>query len=104
MNENILTPGAYTLPNDCKAFVRNGKVIVSCKCGAADIPRCRDCKHCIRAQKQYNQWYASPVCKMQPKANRGYNNPEIKRQQRYYAVRPSDAACDKYEPITTESK
>lgn len=27
MNENTLTPGAYTLPNDCKAFVRNGKEI-----------------------------------------------------------------------------
>lgn len=94
----LLTPGAYLLPNDCRAFVRNGKVIVSRKCSVPDIPRCRDCKYCIRAKSKYNQYYASPVCKLQPKTNRGYKNPSITRQQRFYAVRPSDAACDKYEP------
>lgn len=81
-----------------KAFVRNGKVIVSLKRGAADIPRCRDCKHCVRAKSKYNQHYASPVCEMQPKSNRGYKNPTITEQKRFYSVRPSDAACEKYEP------
>lgn len=100
MNNNELQPGAYQLPNNCKAFVRNGKVIVSLKRGAADIPRCRDCQHCIRAQKQYNQWCASPVCKMQPKENRGYKNPTITKQKRYYSVRPSDAACEHFTPKT----
>lgn len=104
MNDNTLTPGAYTLPNNCRAFVRNGKVIVSLKCGTADIPRCRDCKHCVRKMSRYNQFYASPVCEMQPKTNRGYKNPEIIRQQRFYAVRPSDAACDKFEPKTPKTK
>lgn len=27
MDENTLTPGAYTLPNDCKAFVRKSNTI-----------------------------------------------------------------------------
>nr|DAL02874.1 MAG TPA: hypothetical protein [Caudoviricetes sp.] len=100
-NETTLTPGAYKLPNNCKAFVRNGMVIVSRKWIADDTPRCRDCKHCIRAKSKYNQYYASPVCDMQPKTNRGYNNPEITSQKRFYSVRPSDAACDKYEPRNT---
>lgn len=51
--ETTLAPGAYTLPNNCRAFVRNGKVIVSLKCGANDTtPRCRDCKHCVRAKSK----------------------------------------------------
>lgn len=99
-NDKELQPGSYQLPNNCKAFVRNGKVIVSLKHGVADIPRCRDCQHCIRAKKQYNQWYTSPVCELQPKTNRGYNNPEVKRQQRYYSVRPCDAACERFTPKT----
>ena len=70
-------------------------VIVSLKSTSTDnTPRCRDCAHCILAKKQYNQYYASPVCKMQPKENKGYRTPAIKKQQRYYAVRPSDAACE----------
>lgn len=93
-----LMPGAYTLPNNCRAFVRNGKVIVSLKCGTEDIPRCRDCKHCVRGKSTYNQWTISTVCELQPKTNRGYKNPKIIKQKRYYSVRPSDAACDKYEP------
>lgn len=39
-----LQPGAYPLPNNCRAFVRNGKVIVCQKCNVDDIPRCRDCR------------------------------------------------------------
>lgn len=94
---NQLQPGAYPLPNNCRAFVRNGKVIVSLKSTSTDnTPRCRDCAHCIMAKKQYNQYYASPVCKMQPKENKGYRTPAIKKQQRYYAVRPSDAACEHF--------
>lgn len=100
-----LMPGAYTLPNNCRAFVRNGKVIVSLKSNANDTtPRCRDCKHCVRAKSKYNQYYASPVCKMQPKSNRGYSNADIKSQKRFYSVRPSDRACDKYEPKEIEMK
>lgn len=101
--ETPLAPGAYTLPNNCRAFVRNGKVIVTLKCGANDtIPRCRDCKHCVHAKSKYNQYYASPVCDLQPKTNRGYTKPEITAQPRFYAVRPSDAACKKYEPRNPE--
>ena len=99
-----ILPGAYTLPNNCRAFVRNGKVIVSLKCGANDtIPRCRDCKHCVRAESAYNRYYVSPVCDLQPKANRGYSNPDTNRQKRFYSIRPSDTACEKYEPKEHET-
>lgn len=101
--ETTLTPGAYSLPNDCKAFVRNGKAIVSRKRNADDTPRCRDCKHCVRAKSKYNQYYVSPVCDLQPKTNRGYINPDINRQKRFYSIRPSDVACEKYEPKENET-
>lgn len=36
----------------------------------------RDCKHCVRAESGYNRYYVSPVCDLQPKANRGCSNPQ----------------------------
>lgn len=102
---HTLAPGAYSLPDNCRAFVRNGKVIVALKCSANDTsPRCRDCRHCVRAKSKYNQYYASPVCGLQPKANRGYRKPDVLTQPRFYSVRPSDAACKQYEPRTPENE
>lgn len=103
-NGQTLTVGAYIVPNDCKAFVRAGKVIVSYKRNAVQKQRCRDCRHCVMGKSKYNQHYARPVCKLQPKTNRGYANPEIIEQPRYYAVRECDTVCEKYEPRTNETK
>lgn len=90
--------GEYKLDTDCRAYVRNGKVIVCKKKPSDDTPRCRDCKHCVMGRSKYNQRYEHPVCKLQPKKNKGYSNHAITRQQRFYAVRESDAKCSKYEP------
>lgn len=44
MNNMQLQPGAYQLPNNCTAFVRAGKVIVSLKSSVSDnTTYCRDC-------------------------------------------------------------
>lgn len=97
-----LQPGAYPLPNNCRAFVRNGKVIVYHKCGVDNIPRCRDCRFNILGKSRYNQRYPSPVCEKQPKTNKGYANHEVKQQQRFYSVRPCDAACELFAPKQEE--
>lgn len=97
----LLQPGVYLLPNNCKAFVRAGKVYVDEKWKAIDeTPRCRNCRHFGKGFNSYNQAYESPVCLARPKTNglmNGYQA-EVLAQQRYYATRQERRACDKYEP------
>lgn len=97
-----LTEGIYQLPNDCKAFVRDGKVFVSRKWKAIDeTPRCRNCRHFGQGRNRYNQRHESPVCFARPKTN-GLTNgypADVQAQQRYYATQPAFRACEKYQPI-----
>lgn len=95
-----LTTGVYELPPDCKAMVRDGKVIVTPKKKAVDrTPRCRECKHFAQGFSKYNQRYPSPVCLMRPKenGNTGYSEP-VRSQRRYYSTLVCNKVCDKYEP------
>lgn len=61
-------------------------------------PRCRDCKHCGAGRAKYGASRASIVCFKRPKLNKGYSNPNIVRQKRFYAVRQSTPACEIFEP------
>ncbi len=95
-----LTQGVYPLAPDCKAFVRDGKVIVSSKRKVIDTtPRCRDCRHFGMGHSKYNQRHDSPVCLARPKdnGNTGYA-PQIRTQQRYYSTQGCFRACNKFNP------
>lgn len=92
-----LHPGAYNLAPDCKAFVRDGKVIVSIKkrtCVQCD--RCRDCKHFGQGYATGGGNYTS-ICKMRPKKLR-YHAPGVPPAEVYYATLSFTKACDKFEP------
>lgn len=94
-----LQPGLYQLPNDCKAFVRDGKVYV-CKKWANETKKCRECKHFGLGRTQYNGCPFMEVCLIKPKINKntGYKK-EIREQKRYYAAHPYATACEKFEQI-----
>lgn len=95
-----LTTGVYSLPPDCKAMVRDGKVIVTAKKKVIDrVPRCRECKHFALGQSKHSQRYPSPVCLMRPKENGNTGYPEgVRSQTRYYSTLDCNKACDKFEP------
>lgn len=98
---NELTAGVYPLAPECKAFVRDGKVIVSQKRRVVDeTPRCRNCKHFGEGHSKYNQRHNSPVCFARPKENGLMNGyaPDERTQQRYYATQGQFRACNKYTP------
>lgn len=98
---NELTAGVYPLAPDCKAFVRDGKVIVSQKRRVVDeTPRCRNCKHFGKGHSLYNQRHDSPVCFARPKENGRMNGyaADVCAQKRYYATQGQFRACNKYTP------
>lgn len=91
-----LSPGLYRLPPNCKAFVRDGKVIVSLKKKVVDIcPRCRDCKHFGYGRATAGGWNQSPICRLRPKTIKSYHRPD----PIYYSTLASRKACDKFEQI-----
>ncbi len=95
---NKLTKGIYPLANDCKASVRDGKVIVSYKRNAvAGIIRCRTCKFFGMGRSMSNQSFDSPVCLNRPKryGNIGCCNND---EQLYYTTRTYNRACYDYLP------
>lgn len=97
-NDKLLTVGEYEISAGCRAVVRNGKVIITKRVKAdEDVLRCRDCKHCFMGRSKYSQRYPHPVCRLQPKQNKGYTAESIIRQERFYAVRESDVRCEKFE-------
>lgn len=98
-----LSPGVYELPNNCKAFVRGGKVIVSIKHVVEKCDRCRDCKHFGHGRNAYNQLVHTLVCFKKPKVNKSYLSQPAGKQVRYYAVNPSAKACEMFEPKNQES-
>lgn len=98
-----LSPGVYELRNDCKAFVRDGKVIVSKKRVFEKCDRCRDCKHCGHGRNAYNQEMHTLVCFKKPKTNKSYLSKPAGKQVRYYAVNPSAKACEMFESKHQES-
>lgn len=98
-----LSPGAYELPNDCKAFVRGGVVYVSKKHIVEKCDRCRDCKHFGYGRNAYNQEVHTLVCFKRPKTNKSYLGKPAGKQVRFYAVIPSARACELFEPKNQES-
>lgn len=94
-----LKPGAYPLPNNCKAFVRGGKVYV-CEKYSNETKKCRECIHFGTGRTQYNGNPFMSVCFAKPKINKsaGYKK-EVREQQRYYATHPYKTACDKFKPL-----
>lgn len=94
-----LQPGAYALPPNCKAFVRNGTVIVSLKKRTAiECNRCRDCRHFAYGYATYGSHLNSPICKLRPKTYR-YDS-EKKNDHIFYATQPSKPACNNFTPKT----
>lgn len=93
-----LTAGIYELPPTCKAFVRDGKIIVSLKRNTApDCNRCRDCAHFAYGCATYGGFQHSPVCHLRPKTYR--YDPYQKNGSIFYGTQPSKPACDKFQPI-----
>lgn len=93
-----LNPGAYNLPPDCKAFVRDGKVIVSIKkrtCVQCD--RCRDCKHFGFGFATAGGWDKATVCKARPKQVKYYRTERTRQEGIYYATLATNRACEKFE-------
>lgn len=93
----ILEPGVYDLPNNCKAFSRGGKVIVSLKRKVTEqCNRCRTCKHFGNGYISASGTYTS-VCFNRPKHLKwvrwGVPNDQI-----YYSAYATDKACESYEP------
>lgn len=94
-----LHPGAYRLAPNCKAFVRDGRVIVSPKKSTAiECNRCRDCRHFAYGRATYGGWQHSAICKLRPKTYR-YDT-EKKNGTIFYATQANKMACDKFEPNT----
>lgn len=78
MTTELLNPGSYQLPTDCKAFVRGGVVYVCKKFVTQQYPRCRDCAHFQKGTAMYNQFNQTNICVKKPKDNKGY---PLMRQQ-----------------------
>lgn len=100
-NEPQLSPGAYTLPPDCKAFVRGGRVIVSKKqTSSPKRGRCGDCLHFGKGRITYTDQPNRDVCLVRKKTNGRHNcyPKEYSSRQRYFAAWSRDIACDLFKP------
>lgn len=96
-NEQQLSPGAYKLPPDCKAFVRDGRVIVSKKWTTKrECKRCADCIHLGKGRITYYDQPNRSVCLARKKTNGRHNcyPKEYSSRQRYFAASPNDVACE----------
>ena len=90
MNTEVLKVGTYLLPDDCTVSVVKGKVIVHQKRKSflkEGDHRCKDCKFNVKGHTIKNAWYSTNVCLLRPKRHAGV----------YYAVRPYDKTCDKFQ-------
>lgn len=93
--------GMYRIPDDCKAGVRSGRVIVSKKIMPYSEPRCRSCRYFGYGKSRYNQRYDSPICLLKPKTNGNTGYPtSVQEQPRFYSTLASRKACGQYEEIT----
>lgn len=102
--EPSLSPGNYILPPDCRAIIRNGKVVVFPRQRkSSDAPQCRFCTHCIMAYSIRNTSYSHPVCDLRPKPKISNFDQGASQAPQFYMVRPFDVACDKYEPRNTST-
>lgn len=98
---NQLQPGAYPLPPNCRAFVRDGKVIVSLKKKISEqCARCRSCKYFAHGFATGGGNYTA-VCKARPKKVK-YHAFNVPPGEVYYATLAINKACDKYEPKNPE--
>lgn len=100
MINELLNPGAYQLPEDCTAFVRNGSVIVRKKRIFEPTRKCGECKHFGTGRVNYNDEPTRDVCLLRPKYNAPSSNypKHIASQQRYYAAYRWGRICDRFEP------
>lgn len=98
---NQLQPGAYPLPPNCRAFVRDGKVIVSLKKRTSvQCDRCRDCKYFGHGFATGGGNYTA-ICKARPKKVK-YHAFNVPRDAVYYATLAPNRACEKFEPKNPE--
>lgn len=98
---NQLQPGAYNLPPNCKAFVRDGQVIVSVKKRTSvQCDRCRDCKYFDHGYATAGGWNKATICKARPKNIKYYGSGRARTEGVYYATLAPNRACEKFEPNT----
>lgn len=98
---NQLQPGAYELPPNCKAFVRDGKVIVSVKKRTSvQCDRCRDCRFFGLGHATMGSYRQTTVCKTRPKDVKHYRSERARTEGVYYATLAPNRACEKFEPNT----
>lgn len=91
--------GEYLIPDDCRAIVANGKVMVFPRkqktLGEGEY-RCRDCVHRRKGQTSINQASCNfgYICNMKPKE---INNPKFAGQKLYYCALKYGKICEHFE-------
>lgn len=91
--------GEYLIPEDCRAIVANGKVMVFSRkqkiLGEGEY-RCRDCVHYRKGQTSINQFSYNfgYICEMKPKE---VNNPKFAEQKLFYTVLKYGKICEHFE-------
>lgn len=95
----MLQEGEYTIADDCRAIVANGKVMVFKRkqrtLKETDF-RCRDCVHYHKGQTSINQasYNFGYICDMKPKEIR---NTKFINQKLYYSALKYGKICENFE-------
>lgn len=98
--------GEYIIPEDCRAIIANGKVMVFPRkqrtLGEGDY-RCRDCVHYRIGQTSINQasYNYNYICEMRPKE---VHNSKFAGQKLYYCALKYGKICEHFEKKGAEDE